>query len=148
MSAHDLTLALRPGDALRQDDADPGKGVSTGAEARQGEAMALTVPKDARAGKSAHEVIESKDFKALVAKRWSVSVALLVALFVTYYGFILLIATNRELMATRIGAYTTLAIPVGIAVIVVSFLLTAVYIGWANKSYDPEVERLKKQLRQ
>jgi uncharacterized membrane protein (DUF485 family) len=102
----------------------------------------------AKPQKSAAEIIESKDFRALVAKRWAVSAALLVALFVTYYGFILLIAANRELMSRKIGEFTTLAIPVGLAVIVVSFLLTAFYVGWANRSYDPEVERLRNQLRQ
>jgi len=32
-------------------------------------------------------------------------------------------------------------------VIIVAFVLTAFYVVWANKSYDPEVERLKNQLR-
>ncbi len=110
--------------------------------------MALKAPQqEARPAKSAHEIIESPDFKKLVAKRWSVSAALLVALFVTYYGFILLIAANKPLMASKIGVVTTLAIPVGVAIIVVAFLLTAIYVAWANKSYDPEVDRLKKQLK-
>ena len=107
----------------------------------------MSVSKDQVAHKSATEVIESEQFRTLVRKRWTVSAVLLVALFVTYYGFILLIAANRELMAQRIGAYTTVAIPVGVGVIVVAFLLTAIYVAWANQKYDPEVERLKKQLR-
>ncbi|HZZ83791.1 MAG TPA: DUF485 domain-containing protein [Anaeromyxobacteraceae bacterium] len=97
---------------------------------------------------SAHEVINSHDFKKLVAKRWSVSMLLLTALFVTYYGFILLIANNKAAMSQKIGEVTTLAIPLGVAVIVIAFVLTAVYVVWANKSYDPEVERLKGQLKQ
>lgn len=59
-------------------------------------------------------------------KRWTVSALLLVALFVTYYGYILLIATNRAFMAQRVGEVTTLAIPVGIAVILIAFVLTAI----------------------
>ena len=106
-----------------------------------------TAGRDHGAQKSAREIIASEQFRTLVRRRWTVSAILLVALFVTYYGFILLIAANRDLMASRIGAYTTLAIPVGIAVIVVAFLLTAVYVAWANQKYDPEVERLKRQLR-
>jgi uncharacterized membrane protein (DUF485 family) len=98
--------------------------------------------------KSASEIIESPDFRALVAKRWTVSAVLLVALFVIYYGFILLIAANRDFMSQRIGEFTTLAIPIGLGVIVLSFLLTAIYVAWANRSYDPEVERLRNQLRQ
>ena len=41
---------------------------------------------------------------------------------------------------------TTLAIPLGIASIVIAWSLTAYYVAWANKKYDPEVERLKNQL--
>ena len=111
--------------------------------------IGTTVAKsESRIHKSAGEVIESADFKRLVTKRWTVSSLLLVALFVTYYGYILLIAGNKALMATKIGAVTTLAIPVGVGVIVVAFVLTAIYVVWANSSYDPEVDRLKKQLKQ
>ena len=103
--------------------------------------------RDARATKSAHEVIESADFKQLVKKRWSVSMILLTLLFVSYYGFILLVATNKTLVNTKIGEVTTLAIPLGLGAIVIAFVLTAIYVAWANKSYDPEVERLRSQLR-
>jgi len=54
-----------------------------------------------------------------------------------------LIATDKELVSRKIGEVTTLAIPLGIAVIVVAWVLTAFYVSWANRSYDPEVERLK-----
>jgi uncharacterized membrane protein (DUF485 family) len=97
--------------------------------------------------KSAHEVIESKEFKRLVAKRWKVSMALLVLLFVSYYGFILLVATQKELVTQKIGDVTTLAIPLGIGAIVLAWVLTALYVVWANRSYDPEVERLKGEMK-
>jgi uncharacterized membrane protein (DUF485 family) len=97
--------------------------------------------------KSATEVIESPDFKRLVALRWTVSMVLLALLFISYYGYILLIPFAPEFMKSRVGETTTMAIPLGIGAIVIAFALTAFYVGWANKSYDPEVERLKNQLR-
>ncbi len=97
--------------------------------------------------KSAAEVLESPDFKRLVSLRWTVSMVLLVLLFVTYYGYILLIPYAPEFMKARIGEVTTNASPIGIAVIVIAFVLTAFYVGWANLKFDPEVERLKNQLR-
>jgi len=108
---------------------------------------ARSSPSKERAHKSASQILESPDFKALVKKRWSVSMTLLVALFATYYGFILLVGTAKQLVTTKVGEVTTLAIPLGIAVIVFAWLLTAFYVAWANKSYDPEVERLKGQLK-
>ncbi len=60
--------------------------------------------RDGRASKSAHEVIESADFKELVKKRWTVSMILLALLFVSYYGFILLVATNKDVRQPRRSA--------------------------------------------
>ena len=93
-----------------------------------------------------HQLIESPDFKRLVAKRASVSIILTALLFVVYYGYILLIGYNKELLKTKIGEFTTLGIPLGVLTIVLSWVLTVVYVVWANKSYDPEVQRLKDQL--
>lgn len=96
--------------------------------------------------KPAVEMLESKDFRRLVSRRWKVSLVLLALLFVGYYGYILLVATNEELVSRRVGEVTTLAIPLGIGVIVFAWVLTAFYVGWANRSYDPEVARLKGEL--
>ena len=102
---------------------------------------------DRPAHRTAQEVLASPEFRALVSRRWTVSFVLLALLFVGYYGFILLVATQKELVATRIGEVTTLAIPLGVGAIVVAWALTAAYVAWANRAYDPEVERLRKQLR-
>ncbi len=100
-----------------------------------------------RPGRTAEEVVTSPEFKALVKRRWSVSMVMLVLLFVCYYGFILLVAGNKEFVSQKVGEATTLAIPLGVGVIVFAWLLTAIYVSWANKSYDPEVDRLKSELR-
>jgi len=97
---------------------------------------------------SAKDLLESTDFKALVSTRMMVSNALLVLLFVGYYGYIIVAATAKDFVNQKIGeGATTLAIPLGVAVIVFAFILTAIYVSWANKKYDPEVERLKGQLK-
>ncbi len=96
---------------------------------------------------AAHSIVESRGFKSLVAKRWGLTLVLLALLFASYYGFILLVAWNKSFMASRIGQVTTLGIPIGVGVIVIAWILTAIYVVWTNRSYDPEVERLKGQLR-
>jgi uncharacterized membrane protein (DUF485 family) len=114
--------------------------------------MSMTAQKTQPAEeKGAKALIESPDFRALVRRRWTVSFALLAVLFVGYYGYILLVSFGKELMARTVssapGAVTTVGIPLGIAVIVLAWVLVAVYVAWANASYDPEVERLKGQLK-
>jgi uncharacterized membrane protein (DUF485 family) len=93
--------------------------------------------------KSTHEMLESREFKELVRKRWTVSIVLTILLFVVYYGYILLIAVNKPFLAQKIGEVTTLGIPLGVAVIVAAWVLTAIYVFWANNTYDNEVARLK-----
>jgi uncharacterized membrane protein (DUF485 family) len=100
----------------------------------------------ARGTRSAAQVVASPEFKALVKRRWSVSLLLLTLLFVSYYGFILLVAGDKTFVSQMVGENTPLAIPMGVGVIVFAWLLTALYVAWANRSYDPEVERLKGEL--
>lgn len=94
-----------------------------------------------------HDILDSIDFRALVRRRWRVSLFLSICLFLLYYGYIVLVATRRALLATRIGQTTTLGIPLGAGVIVGAWLLTAAYVVWANRRYDGDVQRLRDRLR-
>jgi uncharacterized membrane protein (DUF485 family) len=87
-------------------------------------------------------LLDSPDFHRLLARRWRMSMLLTAVLFVLYYGYIILIALNRAFVSRRIGEVTTIGIPLGAAVIVGAWALTAWYVFWANRSYDPEVDRL------
>ena len=96
---------------------------------------------------TSRELLESNEFRHLVTRRWRVALLLTLVLFVVYYGFILLVATQRDLLAIRVGEVTTLGIVLGVAVLVLAWLLTAAYVVWANRNYDPEVQRLRDRLR-
>lgn len=96
--------------------------------------------------RSPREMLDSAEFKRMVSKRWTVSIVLTLALFVMYYGYILLIAWDKPALARKIGESTTVGIPAGVGVILVSWVLTAIYVVWANRRYDVEVRRLKDQV--
>ena len=96
---------------------------------------------------SARDVLDSPEFKRLVTRRWRISLILTGCLFVLYYGYILLIATQKAFLSQRIGDATTIGIPIGAAVIAISWVLTALYVVWANRYYDAEVARLRSRLR-
>jgi uncharacterized membrane protein (DUF485 family) len=95
---------------------------------------------------TARQMLDSPEFKAMVTKRWTISVILTAILFVIYYGYIVLIAVDKPFMAQKIGEVTTLGIPLGVLVILLSWVLTAVYVVWANRSHDPEVRDLKSKV--
>lgn len=98
-------------------------------------------------GKTTREMLESPAFKRLVHYRWIVSAILTLLLFILYYGYILLIGYNKPFLAIKIGAVTPIGIPIGVGVIVLSWILTVIYVIWANKVYDVEVTNLKNQLK-
>ncbi len=100
----------------------------------------------AKPGMSVQELLASPAFKRLVRRRWMVSAVLTVLLFIIYYGYILLIGYHKPFLARKIGEVTTLGIPLGVAVIVLSWVLTVVYVIWANRVYDVEVKKLKSQV--
>jgi uncharacterized membrane protein (DUF485 family) len=91
-------------------------------------------------------LLASPEFRQLVTTRWRVSLALTAALFFLYYGYVLLIATNKALLARRIGGVVTLGIPLGVGVILGAWVLTAIYVVWANRRYDVDVRRLRERL--
>ena len=97
---------------------------------------------------SHRDVLGSTEFRQLVARRWRVSLLLTAMLFVIYYGYIILIATNRQVLSHRLGTGTTTSgILLAAAVIVGAWLLTAVYVVWANRHYDPAVAELRGRVR-
>ena len=95
---------------------------------------------------SHRQLLDSPDFHRLVSRRLRVSLVLTSLLFLMYYGFILLIAADKAFLSRRIGEVTTLGIPLAAAVILGAWVLTAVYVIWANRWYDADVARLRQRL--
>lgn len=95
--------------------------------------------------KSAKEIVQSERFRALMRKRWSVSIILTTLLFIIYYGYILLCGYGKEFLGMKVGVYTNYGIILGVLVIVLSWALTGVYVIWANNVYDKEVDAIKKE---
>jgi uncharacterized membrane protein (DUF485 family) len=80
---------------------------------------------------------------ALAAKRLRVGAILTVGELIVYFGFILLVAFNKEGLGVIITPGLSVGILLGVLVILATWALTWVYVGWANKVYEPEIARLK-----
>ena len=96
--------------------------------------------------KDVHTILSSDAFKALVRMRLSVSMTLTAVMLFVYFGFILTIAFNKEVLAQKIGTHLTLGLPIGIGIIVFAWLLTGVYTRWANNAYDKRVRDLRNTI--
>lgn len=81
---------------------------------------------------------DSAHFRELVEKRQRFAIILSIIMLVIYVGFILLIAFAPGWLGTPLHAGTsvTRGIPIGVGVIVISFVLTAVYVWRANGEFD------------
>ncbi|CUU25394.1 hypothetical protein J9874_00285 [Duffyella gerundensis] len=90
------------------------------------------------------QVESSPRFQELVRKRQAFALVLTVIMLVLYVGFILLIAFAPGWLGTPLHAGTsvTRGIPLGVGLIVISFLLTGVYVWRANGEFD----RLTKEI--
>jgi uncharacterized membrane protein (DUF485 family) len=63
-----------------------------------------------------------------------------------YFGFMLSIAFYKEFLSIKIGEHVTLGLPIGIGVIVFAWILTGIYIRWANSKYDKAVRELRNEI--
>jgi uncharacterized membrane protein (DUF485 family) len=95
---------------------------------------------------SHRSVLDSAEFRRLVTGRWRVSLSLTALLFILYYGYIILIATNRQLVSQPVSGATTAGILIAAGVIVGAWVLTAAYVVWANRKYDPAVAELRARV--
>lgn len=86
----------------------------------------------------------SARFKLLVQKRQRFALILTIIMLILYVGFILLIAFAPNWLGTPLheGTNVTRGIPIGVGLIVMSFLLTGIYVWRANGEFD----RLTKQI--
>lgn len=87
------------------------------------------------------------EFKELVSRRWTVAIILTALIFITYYGFVITIGVSKATMALKVGSVTTLGIPAAVAVIIISFILTVVYVVWANRKYDRMASSILKKVK-
>jgi uncharacterized membrane protein (DUF485 family) len=83
-------------------------------------------------------------FRALAETRWRIAVSLTVAMVAIYFGFILLIAYDKPLMGRLLMPGLSLGVLLGALVIVASWLLTWVYVRWANTHYDAGLDALRR----
>jgi uncharacterized membrane protein (DUF485 family) len=80
---------------------------------------------------------------ALTRRRARVAGALTAIAIVVYFGFILLIAYAKPLLAVQLRPGLSVGILLGALVIAISWLLTLGYVRWANRHIDAALDALR-----
>ena len=92
------------------------------------------------------KVTANPKYQKLVAKRTSYGWILTIIMMVVYYGYIAVIAFDKELLAVRLGeGVMTVGIPVGLGVIVFTILITGIYVRRANSEFDTLTAEIVKE---
>lgn len=81
---------------------------------------------------------------AVTQRRQAIALTLTAVMMAAYFGFILLVAFDKPLLGTLIGRGLSLGIALGAAVIIVAWIVTGVYVYWANKHYDSVVAEARR----
>ena len=82
--------------------------------------------------------------EAVSAARWRIAITLTAAMMAIYFGFILLVAFDKPLLGRVIAPGLSLGMLLGALVIVAAWVLTWVYVRWANTHYDRRLGELKR----
>jgi len=86
---------------------------------------------------------QSTELEVLARRRFTLALVLTSAMLITYFGFILLVAYAKDSLGTILTDGLSLGILLGALVIVVAWVLTGIYVRWANRVYDSALERLR-----
>lgn len=92
-------------------------------------------------------VIQSPRFQELVRHRTKFAWTLTIVMLVIYFGFILLVAFAKPLLAMKVGdGVTSLGILLGLGVIIAAFVLTGIYVYRANSEFDELTRNLTREF--
>jgi uncharacterized membrane protein (DUF485 family) len=85
---------------------------------------------------------QTAELRTLARARGRIAFILTAAMIVIYFGFIMLIAFDKALLARTLMPGLSLGILIGALVIVAAWVLTYVYVRWANTYYDAAITSL------
>jgi uncharacterized membrane protein (DUF485 family) len=95
-----------------------------------------------------HAIKSNPKYHELLTKRKSFAWTLAAVMLVIYYGFILIVAFNKEYLGQPLsaGSITTVGIPIGLGVIISAFVLTGIYVRRANSEFDRMTREIKEEV--
>lgn len=90
-------------------------------------------------------IADDPRYGELVHRRGRFAWALTLVMLAAYFGYVLLIAFDKPLLARPLwpGAATSLGIPLGLGVILLAILLTGLYVRRANREFDALAAELR-----
>ncbi|MYM32469.1 DUF485 domain-containing protein [Duganella sp. CY15W] len=93
------------------------------------------------------KIKQDPNYHQLVRQRSRFGWLLTSLMMVVYYGYILLIAFDKEFLAAKTGTgVMTWGMPIGLFVIVFTVLVTGIYVRRANSKYDALTQAIQAKV--
>lgn len=89
-------------------------------------------------------------YQQLVKTRTAYSWMMTIIMLVVYYGYVVLVAFDKEFLGTPIGEgyVTSIGIPIGMGVILFTIIITGIYVRRANNEFDAMTSEIIKEIKQ
>ncbi|KAF0184537.1 MAG: inner membrane protein YjcH [Nitrospirae bacterium] len=92
------------------------------------------------------KMLEDPEFRKLTRQKNRVSLILTIVEMIVFFGFITLLAFYKPFLGTKISGAITVGIPIAVGAIILSWVLTGVYVFWANTKYDAMVRSVRDRI--
>ena len=79
----------------------------------------------------------------LTRQRWRIATSLSAVMVLVYFGFVLLIAFDKPRVAQLLAPGLSVGILLGALVIVATWIVTWIYVRWANGHMDRRIGELR-----
>jgi len=81
---------------------------------------------------------------ALVRSRLTLALSLTALMIAIYFGFMTLFAFDKPLLGVILAPGLSVGLLLGQQVITRAFILCFAYVAWANASFDPKIDAMKR----
>jgi len=95
------------------------------------------------------KIQSNPNYIELVSKRTSFALKLGIFVLAMFYSYILVIAFNKELLATKLSetGVMTWAFPAAAGIIVISFITTLIYVSRANGEFEDLTDAIREDVK-
>lgn len=92
-------------------------------------------------------ILANPNYQKLLKARTAYGWWFTLLVMVVYYGFILLIAFDKEFLSAKLGTgVMTVGMPVGLFVILFTVVITGIYVRRANSEFDDLTAKIKQEV--
>ena len=98
---------------------------------------------------SAHKFVEiqaSPEFQELRSRLRRFVFPMSALFLIWYFAYVLLGAFAHDFMATKVWGNINIGLLIGLGQFVSTFIITGIYVRWANREFDPRAEAIRAEL--